>query len=570
MLGFIPVIFQFVPITIFSAFFILIIFWVKYVNKVDLKSVGSDICLCAVFIQITLLAMPIWMSYGIYFNILGHVTVTVLTVLMWLMTVWLLKHGKASRTRSPGFFHKIADYIRRQGNIRESLSYILGTFAFTISLMMILNMVWYSQEYIMNQTVLFMLAILSSAAIGYGGYNIYQYLQNEQYSQSFERFVKEITRDNVLMSIQQGSNQMHDRDPVQPVVDIMRGSIMEGIPGPSLYGLNLLEKSCIELLTDSGLRRTNLNKITSHYITHIDDFGKLALRMDEDEAASNSIHSMAEIGICAVSKDLETSVEDILQRLSEYYEILQLKEFEVMKLSVTEGISQVGSAAGAHGMESASLKSGNILDRMGALEVRNRDRTALKEIITALYNIGNESIGTEQESSVKHIAIKLRNIGISAIQTGQTDEALQIVTNLEELGITAASNTMEVGTRQIIWSLKDIGVAYGYQQTETGINMSVNALGNIGRKSSQYQLNDAVEQALWSLKEVSRFPITDGMEASIKKSAMSFAGMAELENDKVEQTLLDIKQYFHSGDVAERFNKFEHEYFSARKTAGAR
>lgn len=71
-----------------------------------------------------------------------------------------------------------------------------------------------------------------------------------------------------------------------------------------------------------------------------------------------------------------------------------------MKLSVTKGISQVGSAAGAHGMESASLKSGNILDRMGALEVRNRDSIALNEIFTTLHHIGNESIVSKQESSM--------------------------------------------------------------------------------------------------------------------------------------------------------------------------
>ena len=120
----------------------------------------------------------------------------------------------------------------------------------------------------------------------------------------------------------------------------------------------------MELLTASGLRRANLKKITLHYITHIDDFGKLALRMDEDEAVRESIHSMAEIGICAVSDDLETSVEDILQRLLEFYEILQLKKFEILKLSVTKAISRIGSAAAAQGQESASLRSGNILNQI--------------------------------------------------------------------------------------------------------------------------------------------------------------------------------------------------------------
>lgn len=86
MLGLIPVIFQFVPIVIFSVLFFLIIFWVKYVNKLDLKSIGSDICLCAVFIQITLLAMPVWLLKHRSGNPADHMVIKGYWSCIWIST----------------------------------------------------------------------------------------------------------------------------------------------------------------------------------------------------------------------------------------------------------------------------------------------------------------------------------------------------------------------------------------------------------------------------------------------------------------------------------------------------
>jgi len=415
---FISIIFEFVPIVIFLAIFLLMVLWIKYVNRLNLQSVGSDIGLSALFIQITLLAAPVWMSLQISINIIGHVTMTVFIFTMWILTVWLLKPRKPSRRQSIHLLSKVLDLFKKQSNAMESLSYVLGTFTLSLSLMMILNMVRFHQVDWRNQAVFLSLAALSSIAVGYGGYSLYRYLQDEQYSQSFKRFFNEITRDNILLTIQSGSTHVHDRDPVQPVVDIIRGSIMEGEPGPSLFGLNKLKKSCIELHTSSGMRRTNLNKVTLHYAAHIDEIGKLALRMEQDEVALESVRSLGEIGVYAASHDIGISVKDILQRLSEYYEVLQLKDFETMKLTVTHAISQIGSSAAAHGIEHASMKACDILDRNVTIDIRNNNSAQLKETTTALLNIGKQSVVNGQQSSIKHICIKLRDLGTSAVQIG--------------------------------------------------------------------------------------------------------------------------------------------------------
>ncbi|NOR48733.1 MAG: hypothetical protein GQ533_11935 [Methanosarcinaceae archaeon] len=102
---------------------------------------------------------------------------------------------------------------------------------------------------------------------------------------------------------------------------------------------------------------------------------------------------------------------------------------------------------------------------------------------------------------------------------------------------------------------------------ETGINAALSALGNIGMESSSKKLDDAVDQTLWSLKEVSRYAIADGLDSSIKQSARSFAGLAIQEEEKVTATLKDIRKYFGT-DETKRFGKFEQEYTSALKAAG--
>ena len=567
MSGLISTAFEFVPIAIFSAIFFFMALFIKYTNRLTIRSVGSDICLGALFIQITLLAMPVWMPGELSINIAGHMTVTIVVLLLWIISVWLLKRRKPSRTRSVNIYYKFIDYLKKQDNIREALSYILGAFTITASLMMVLDFISIEPATWNSLPIRIVLLVLGSVIIGMAGYYVYRNLQKEQLNQTFKRFYKEITRDNILIAVQSTGTQKHDRDPTQPIVDIIRGSIMRGVPGPAIFGLEILKNSCIEVLTTSGMRRQSLDRVTSHFISQIDEIGKLALKMDEDESTAGSIRSIGEIGECAISRGIEVPVEDILRRLFEYYDLLQLRGYEIMKMTIIEAIGRIGSVAAAHGIESIPPRSGDMLGTIGASSVRDKDRGAIKEISMALYDIGKGSASNSLESSVKKTALKLRDIGVSAVQNDMAQEANQIVFYLEVQGTIAASNKMELGTEQAIWSIKDIGVAYGYQHMETGINAAVSALGNIGMESSLKKLDEAVDQALWSLKEVSRYAIADGLDSSIKKSAKSFARLAIPEEDKVTATMNEIRKYF-DADEAGRYSKFEQEYTSALKAAG--
>jgi hypothetical protein len=559
--------FEFVPIAIFSGIFFFMALFIKYTNRLTIRSVGSDICLGALFIQITLLAMPVWMSREVSINIAAHMAVTVAALLLWITSVWLLKRRKPSRTRSANIYNKFIDYLKNKSNIRESLSYVLGAFTITTSLMMVLDFISLRPATWNLQAVQIVLLVPCSVIIGLSGYYVYRYLQKEQLNQTFERFYKEITRDNILITVQSTGTRKHDRDPTQPIVDIIRGSIMRGVLGPSIFGLEILKNSYTELLTTSGMRRQSLDRITSHFISQIDEIGKLALKMDEDESAAWSIRIIGEIGEFAISRGIEVPIEDILRRLFEYYDVLQLRGYEIMKMTIIDAISRIGSAAAAQGIESIPPRSGDMLGTIGASSVRDKDRSAIREISTALYNIGKESAANSLESSVKQTALKLRDIGVAAVQNDMALEANQIVSYLKVQGTIAASNKLELGTEQAIWSIKDIGVAYGYQHMETGIIASLSALENIGMESSSKKLDDAVDQTLWSLKEVSRYAIADGLDSSIKQSAQSFAGLAIQEEEKVTATLNDIRKYFGT-DEAERFSKFEQEYNSVLKAEG--
>jgi hypothetical protein len=568
MVGFIPTLFEFVPVGIISALFFLIVLYLKHINQLNLRSVGSDICLGAVFIQITMLALPIWATTSVSINAIGQSLAVILTFFTWIITNWLLKRKKPSRNFSAKYFNKLFNRSNKSINFRELLSFVLGISALCISFLMVLNVIGFGSRDFIVQTTHLTLAGLTSIIIGYTGHGIFRYLQNEQFTQQFSRFSSEITADNVLITIQAGGTQIHDRDPVQPVVDIIRGSIMKGVLGPSLFGLKLLKESCIDIMSSSGMRQQNLNKTALHFINKIYDISKLAIRMDEDEVAIESVISLSEIGEIAVYKGLEKSVEDILTKLIENYDVVQIKEFDTMKLAIIDSISRIGSAAAAHGMESSASKASNMLGNVGVSAVRTKHKTILNKIITVLYIIGEASGINSLESTLKQTAVKLRDMGTSLVQSDLIDEALQIITNLEKLGLVAASNKLELATEQVLWSIKDIGVACGYQRNEQGINLAVNAFANIGLESSQRKLDDVLDQAIWSLKEVSRYPISEELESSTKKSTKSFARLATIESEKVEKAIQDLKQYFGS-DETDRFDKFETQYIIERKKTGA-
>ncbi|MBE0524632.1 MAG: hypothetical protein IBX40_09920 [Methanosarcinales archaeon] len=564
MVGFIPTLFEFVPVGIITALFFLIVLYVKHVHKLNLRSVGSDICLGALFIQITMLALPLWATTSVSINVIGQSVAVILTLFTWIITNWLLKRRKPSRTFSTNFLNKLFNRSNKPINFREFFSFVLGIFALCISLMMVLNVIGFGLKDFMVLTTHLAFAAITSMIIGYAGHGIYRYLQNEQFTQQFSRFFREITADNVLITIQAGGIQIHDRDPVQPVVDIIRGSIMKGVLGPSLFGLKILKESCIEIITSSGMRQQNLNKVTLHFINNIYDINKLALRMDEDEVAIESVINLSEIGEIAVYNGLEKSVEDILSKLTENYDVIQIKKFDTMKLVIIDSISHIGSAAAAHGMESSASKASNMLGNVGISAVRTKHKTILNKIINVLYIIGEASGINSLESTLKQTAVKLRDMGTSLVQSDLIYEALQIITKLEKLGFVAASNKLELATEQVLWSIKDIGVSCGYQRNEQGIKVAVNAFANIGLESSRQKLHDALDQAIWSLKEVSRYPISEELESSTKNSAKSFASLATVEFDKVEKAIHDLKQYFGS-DETDRFDKFETQYIMERE-----
>ncbi|MDW7775069.1 MAG: hypothetical protein SCH39_01885 [Methanosarcinales archaeon] len=564
MIGIIPAAFEFLPIAILLCIFFLMVLFLKYVNGQNLRSVGSDICLGALFIQVTMLTLPVWTSGEMPINILVHIVTLVFTLFIWILSVWLLKRRKPSRKHSTNIIQNITYYFRKHSSTRESLSYILGATGLTFSLMMMFNEIDFGTDDWKLLITQFFLVVLTSAGVGYAGHGIYKYLQNEQYTHSFERFSNEITRDNVLLTVQSSGSQMHERDPVQPVVDIIRGSIMKDVLGPSMFGLSILKHKSIELMTASGMRKHNLVKVTLHFVGHIDDIGKLALRMDEDEAANETIETLGDIGKCAVTRGFDATADDILRRIFEYYDVLSLKNFEIMKITVTSAVSKIGNAAAAHSIDSTSSKAGNMLGIIGAAAIRSKEMDTLNNSINALYDIGREAAVHSVEGAVRKTALKLRDIGTSAVQNNLIEESVRIVSKLEEMGVIAASNKLELGTEQAIWSIKDIGLSYGYQREETGLNVVVTALANVGVESSLRKLGDAVDQAVWALKEVARYPITEGLENSISISANAFARLSELERVKVDKMIKELESYF-GADETKRFNHFEKEYNSAAK-----
>lgn len=564
MIGIIPAAFEFLPIAILLCIFFLMVLYLKYMNGQSLRSVGSDICLGALFIQATMLTLPVWTSGEMSINIPVHGAMLVLILVLWVLTVWLLKRRRPSRKQSTNIIQNITYYFRKHSSTRESLSYILGAAGLTFSLMMMFNVVELGTDDWKLLTTQFFLAGLTSAGVGYAGHGIYKYLQNEQYTHSFERFSNEITRDNVLLTVQSSGSQMHERDPVQPVVDIIRGSIMKDVIGPSMFGLSILKHKCIELLTSAGMRKHNLVRVTLHFVSHIDDIGKLALRMDEDEAANETIEILGDIGKCAVTRGFDAPADDILRRIFEYYDVLSQKDFEIMKLTVTGSVSKIGIAAAANSIDSTSSKAGNMLGIIGAAAIRSKEMDTLNDSIHALYDIGREAAQQSVEGAVRKTALKLRDIGTSAVQNNMIEESIKIVSKLEEIGIIAASNKLELGTEQVIWSIKDIGLSYGYQREEPGLDVVVTALANVGLESSLRKLVDAVDQALWALKEVARYPITEGLENSISISANAFARLSELERGKVDTMIKELEHYF-GADETQRFKHFKDEYNSATK-----
>ena len=125
----------------------------------------------------------------------------------------------------------------------------------------------------------------------------------------------DITMQNVLSAIKDKKDGNDENDPIQPIIDIMRSSLMKYDYETLKDGLKGISNRT-NLLLQEKFKDEDKEDLLSHVIHHLSRFGRLAANRGDDDSTFQVINHMTEIGFTATKQELKDATFDAIEAIT--------------------------------------------------------------------------------------------------------------------------------------------------------------------------------------------------------------------------------------------------------------
>jgi hypothetical protein len=292
----------------------------------------------------------------------------------------------------------------RRSNLEAQVSfaYYLGVFAFVA----LVPYIWNTLEMLKPSTVIDMLA-------------------------------EEITKENILFAIDEHQEKTNEKDPIQPIIDIVNGSIMKYDYETVRYGLEEIGNRCNHIFRNENFKGEEEKKVSEHIFSHLTRVGKLAVSKKDEDSTRQVITNLHKNGITAAEHELKEAVWETITSLRLIGISAAEKRLEVSTVKAAFSLGKIGEA---------SVEK-NI--RIHSLEAGGWEASFLKEI-------GVKAAKCKIEHAVKMAIASLGVLGIEAAKHTLKNTTLIIISSIEVIGIEAAKQELEEARQSAIQFLHSI------------------------------------------------------------------------------------------------------------------
>ena len=380
---------------------------------------------------------------------------------------------------------------------------------------------------------------------------------------------KEITKENVLKFIRPEEKQNGNRvesaknDPVQPIVDVIHGSVMKYDIATTRYGLKAITEKAIEVIHSDYEDET-----AGHFCTHLERIGKLTVSREDGEsvikvlesldtfgkstaekglggAASQAARSLGDVGISAAEKGLEDAASQTAMSLGSIGTVAAENELgDIAKqaveslgllgrISAENGLEDaarqtvprlgfIGRVATKEGLDDAAERAASHLGLVGRVAAVNRFERVAKEAATSLGSIGKVAVEEKlvKRSVVMRAIESLGLVGEIAAEEGLKDATLETTTHLGLVGRVAAANRFGRVTQEAIKRLRRVGEIATKQGLKDATFGVASRFISIGEVATEKELDSAAHRAAECLVELTI------ANREIVENAIEFSGHA--------------------------------------------
>ena len=277
-----------------------------------------------------------------------------------------------------------------------------------------------------------------------------------------KRLAAEITKDKILNL---------KEDPIQPIMDIIHGSIMKYDLGTTRVGLKAVTDQVIKVI-DSDKEK----EISKSFCVHLARVSRLAISKEDEDSTVEVIKSLAKFGNSTAEKELKDAISQVVMSLG-----------------------GVGVDAAKKGLEFATSQALNYLGKVGIAAAENKLEDVAKQAAGIIVSVEKESIEKRFVSVAWGATRPLMDIGMSAAKNKLEDATRQAAKGIMVVGIAAAKNKLEDATSEAAMDLLVIGGVAVENELELATRSVALSLVRVGITAGENRLKNATLQAALSL-----------------------------------------------------------------------
>ncbi len=315
-------------------------------------------------------------------------------------------------------------------------------------------------------------------------------------STAIKWFEEDITKENVLAALEDGED-ITEKDPVQPIIDIMNSAFERNDYETVRNGLKVIKKNTIVIL-ENPLEEKEEKEIINYIIQHIAEFGIYGANKKKEIFVRDIIISLYEIGVKAIENERKNSFCEITKALEQVGIKAAENELEVTLDVVLKLIEITKKAIEKKSLESCTLKAIRAFENISIKTTDNRLKNINLYVVNGLQEIGAQTIEKGNENISEEIAIALGYIGTEFVKKDLRKVGFMVVRVLEEMGTEALKKELDRTSARAIFALGNVGAQDAKSNDPKIMKESLDNLKNFSESKSG-NITRAIVKALQNI-----------------------------------------------------------------------
>ncbi|MBU7027010.1 MAG: DUF2254 domain-containing protein [Theionarchaea archaeon] len=210
-----------------------------------------------------------------------------------------------------------------------------------------------------------------------------------------------------------------EEDPLQPIVDIVRSSMVKYDSETFKYGLRTIRAKICNILKKKDIKKSEAEIISKKVYEKLHEIGRLAVGREDEYSVMEIITVIKEIGKAPIMVESEG---------------MEPKDFEKVISEASSRIGFIGKAATEKGLVKSSHWAVMALGELGKISASKILNTAVENTLNYYWKIGKMIVEEGEKATFGKLSIlgTLREIGMVTVKNGMENEAKNILKYLDK------------------------------------------------------------------------------------------------------------------------------------------